>query len=535
MVTEFDAKLAGNRSADRSGDSESAPARSIRLRWIGLILAPILATAVYALIPAASFDEAGRLIGGLSHAGRAVAGMGTFMATLWVTEALPIAATALVPIALFPLLTGGEVSIKAAAAPYADKLIYLFMGGFMLALAMQQWGLHRRIALHTILLVGTRPVALVAGFMVASAFLSMWVSNTATVVMMLPIAMSVIELFRRELRRTNDPALPAEGEPFNFAICLMLGTAYAASIGGIGTLIGTPPNLLLAAFLEDYHDLEISFVRWMAIGLPLVAVFLPIAWLLLTRVVFPIRLRSIPGERGLIRRELEAQGPMSRGEWTILIVFVLTATAWITRPLLTGLTLPGGMRPLAGLTDAGIAIGAALVMFGLPVHPKRGVFLLTWKQARKLPWGILILFGGGLSLASAVRSTGVAEFIGNGVSGFYDLPVPVLILVITAAVVFLTELTSNTATTATFLPILGAVAIGLGLNPALLVVPMAIGASCAFMMPVATPPNAIVFGSGEINIPQMCKAGLWLNFIGIGLVMVLMYTVVIHVLSIQMP
>ena len=454
------------------------------------------------------------------------------MAVFWITEALPIAATALMPIALFPLLTGGAVGVDDATAPYADDLIYLFMGGFMLALGMQQWGLHRRIALHTILIVGTRPAALVAGFMIASAFLSMWVSNTATVVMMLPIAMSVIELVRRELGERHDPALPPEGEPFNFAICLMLGTAYAASIGGIGTLIGTPPNLILAAYLKDDFGLEISFARWMAVGLPLVIIFLPITWAMLTKIVFPIRMRTIPGERAVIRRELEKQGPMTRGEWAILVVFLLTATAWITRPLLFKLRLWGDFRPFAGLSDAGIAIAAAVIMFGLPVEPKKGVFLLTWRQARRIPWGILILFGGGLSLASAVKTTGVAAFIGAGVSGFHSLPVPVLVLIITSAVVFLTELTSNTATTATFLPILGAVAVGLEVSPALLVVPMAIAASCAFMMPVATPPNAIVFGSGELTIPQMCKAGFWLNLIGIALVMLLMYTLIIHVLGI---
>ena len=226
---------------------------------------------------------------------------------------------------------------------------------------------------------------------------------------------------------------------------------------------------------------------------------------------------------------------MSRGEWAVLIIFMLTAIAWMTRPLLVKIELPGGVRPLSGLSDAGIAIGAALLLFGLPIDPKRGVFVLSWGQVRKLPWGILVLFGGGLSLASAVKSTGVAEFIGHGVSGFHELPIPVLVLLITAAVVFLTELTSNTATTATFLPILGAVAVGLGVAPALLVVPMAIGASCAFMMPVATPPNAIVFGSGEITIPQMCKAGFWLNLIGIALVMLLMYAVAIYVLGIEVP
>jgi len=501
--------------------------------WIGLVLGPVLACVVYLVAPRETLDASGAVVAGLTQAGRAVAAVGTLMAVLWVTEALPIAATALIPIVLFPLLTGGSISVRSAAAPYGHDLIFLFMGGFMLALTMQRWGLHKRIALQTILLVGTEPRLLVGGFMVAAAFLSMWVSNTATVVMMLPIATSVIELVRRELHNSDDPQRPRDGQPFPFAICLLLGTAYAASIGGIGTLIGTPPNALLAAYVEKSYDKEISFAGWMIVAVPLVIVFLPATWFLLTRIVYPIRIRRIPGGRALITQERDKLGPMSRGERMVLAMFVLTAAAWITRPLLAKISFGGGLHPLAGLTDAGIAIGAAVIMFAMPVHPSRGEFLLTWKQAKQLPWGILILFGGGLSLASAVKTTGVAAFIGQSVGGLHHLPTPVLVLIVTAGVVFLTELTSNTATTATLLPILGAVAVGLGINPELMLIPMTIGASCAFMMPVATPPNAVVFASGELTIPQMCKAGLWLNLIGIALIMALTYTIVIHTLAVS--
>jgi len=512
----------------RSPFDVAEPERVAPSRWIGLVLGPLLGVVVYLALPddvpggPETFDL------GLDAAGRAVAAVGTLMAVWWVTEALPIAATALLPIALLPLVTGGLITVQEAAAPYAHPLIFLFLGGFLIALAMQRWGLHRRIAIRTILLVGTEPRVLVGGFMLAAAFLSMWVSNTATVVMMLPIALSVIELVRRELIRRGDPHAPSEGRPFPFAMCLLLGTAYAASIGGIGTLIGTPPNALLAAFIERNYNTDVSFAGWMAIGLPLVVVFLPIAWLLLTRVIYRIRIAGIPGGRGLILDELRKLGPMARGEWLVLIVFVLTATAWMTRPLLNAWSL-AGVRPLAGLTDAGIAIGASVVLFATPVHPQRGQFLLSWQQARQLPWSILILFGGGLSLASAVRHAGVAAFIGQSAGSLHHLPVPLLVLLITAAVVFLTELTSNTATTATLLPVLAAVAGGLGVEPALLLVPTAIAASCAFMMPVATPPNAVVFSSGELTIPQMCKAGLWLNLIGIGLIMALAYTIIIRV------
>lgn len=505
---------------------------NVSRRWISIGLALILAAVVYIVIPAESLNEQGKVIGGLGHAGRAVAAVAVLMATLWVTEALPLAVTALLPIVLFPLCTGGVVSIKAAAAPYSHELIFLFMGGFMIALAMQKWGLHRRIALRTVLISGTRPTSIIAGFMLATAFVSMWVSNTATTIMMLPIAMSVVELVRKELQETNDPNRPLPGQPFNFALCLMLSIAYSASIGGVSTLIGTPPNALIAAFLRENYQLEISFVKWMGITMPLVVLFLPVTWLMLTRVVFPIRIKRIPSGRELIRSELHAQGPTSRAEWMVLIVFAAAAGMWMTRPLLLRLQLPGGGRPFAGLSDAGISLTAAIVLFCLPVDLKRGVFVLTWKQAVKLPWAILILFGGGLSLAAAIKTTGVAEFIGRAVGSFQNIPVFCMVLLVSTIVVFATELSSNTATVATLAPILAAVAVGLGVSPILLIIPTAIAASFAFMMPVATPPNAIVFASGEITIPQMCKAGFWLNLVGIGLVILLMYAVVIPLMGI---
>lgn len=505
---------------------------NISRHLIGFALAVIFAVIIYILIPSESLDEKGEIVGGLSHSGRATAAVAVLMATLWVTEALPLAVTALLPIVLFPVCTAGQVSVKAAATPYGHPVIYLYMGGFIIAMAMQKWGLHRRIALHAVLLIGTRPASIVAGFMVASVFLSMWVSNTATTVMMLPIAISVVELVRKDMRQSGEPNLPAEGRPFNFAVCLMLGIAYAASIGGVSTLIGTGTNALSAAFLKENYQIEISFVKWMMLSLPLVVTFLPITWLLLTKVVFPIRIKRIPCGRELIRKALKDQGPIHRGELMVLVVFVAAALMWITRPLLVKLQLPSGLRPLAGLNDSSISIGAAVVLFCLPVDFKKGVFVMTWKQARKLPWAILILFGGGLSLAAAIQSTGVADFVGRLVSGFESIPLVVMILIITTTVIFATELSSNTATIAALGPIFAAVAVGFGVSPALFVVPATMVASFAFMMPVATPPNAIVFASGEITIPQMCKAGFWLNIVGIGLVMLLTYFVIIPVMRI---
>ena len=526
---------AGSTNSPENPHSNNGAGKAISSHacWTGLALALILALIVYLLIPAESLDETSGDIKGLARAGRATVAVVTLMATLWVTRALPIAVTALLPIVLFPLCTGGAVTVKSAAAPYGHELIFLFMGGFMISLAMQRWGLHRRIALRTILMIGTKPALIVGGLMTASALLSMWVSNTATVIMMLPIAMSVVELVKRQLRDAGDTNL-SNGKSFNFAICLMLGIAYAASIGGIGTLVGTPTNALMAAFLKDNYQIEISFAKWMAISMPLVIVFLPIAWLLLTKVIFPIRIKRIAGGRELILEELHSQGPISRGELMVLTVFIIAAIMWMTRPLLIRFQLPGGARPLVGLSDSGIAIAAAVVLFCLPVDFKRGLFVLTWQQAVKLPWGILILLGGGLSLAAAIRTTGVTEFIGRSVSSFQNLPVPVMILMVSTMVIFATELTSNVATTAALLPIFAGVAEGFGFSPLLLAIPTTIVASCAFMMPISTPPNAIVFASGEITIPQMCKAGLWLNIVGIGLMMMLMYLVVTAMFGVGM-
>jgi len=504
---------------------EPIESRSHLARWVGLTLAPLLALMVWWGMPGEMRDPSGEIL--MGQQGGVVAAIGVFMAVLWVTEALPIAATALMPIALFPLLTGGDITVKQATAPYASDVIFLFMGGFTIALAMERWGLHRRLALNIVLLVGTKPAALVAGFMIASAVMSMWVSNTATVVMMLPIALSVIALVRREIVNAGEVVPTGTGGQFNFAVCLLLGTAYGASIGGVGTLIGTPPNILMVEHLRTL-GIEVSFAKWMMIGVPFVAVFLPLAWLVLTRVAFPIKIRDIPGGRALIRRELDSQGPMSRAEAAVFIVFVVTAALWIMLPLIKMISFGAAHpAPFAGVEDSVIAIGAALVLFGLPIDWKRGVFLLTWEQAVKLPWGTLILFGGGLSLAGAVKSSGVAAYIGYGVQAMGGVPTWMLVLAVITLLVFLTELTSNTATIATFLPILSAVALGLGMVPVLLIVPATISVSLAFMMPVATPPNAIIFGSGELTIRQMCKAGMWLNIIGIVLVFVLSYLEVI--------
>jgi solute carrier family 13 (sodium-dependent dicarboxylate transporter), member 2/3/5 len=474
----------------------------------GLLLGPAV-LAVALVLPAP---------GGMSVEAWRTAAVGLLMAIWWISEAIPIPATALVPIALFPLL--GVAPVEAAASPYANPVIFLFLGGFLIAQAMQRWNLHRRIALAVISAVGTRPVPLIGGFMLAAAFLSMWVSNTATAVMMLPIGLSVVEL---ALRREGEP--DREPGDSNFAVALMLGIAYACSIGGLATLIGTPPNALLAGFMAETYGVQIGFGEWMLVGVPLAAVGLPVTWLVLTRWVYPVRMTEIPGGREAIAREVLALGSLSRGERMVATVFVLTAAAWIFRPLLEPL--------VPGLSDAGIAIVAAVVLFLLPVNLSAGEFVLNWEWARRLPWDVLILFGGGLSLAAAISRTGLAEWIGASLSGLDVLPVIGIVLVIATVIVFLTELTSNTATAAAFLPILASLAIGLGESPLLLAVPAALAASCAFMMPVATPPNAIVYGSSFVTIPQMARAGLVLNGIFILLLSLGGYLLVIMALGVE--
>ena len=492
--------------------------------WVGRVGGPLAAVAVCFLLPEGD---------GLTAEGRTVAAFGVLMAVFWMTEALPLPATSLLPLVLFPM--SGVRTFSETASPYANKFIFLFMGGFMIAKAIERWGLHRRIALVTVLAVGTEPVRLVGGFMLATAGLSMWISNTASTMLMLPIAMSSIGLLARD-RETRTPEGEDGSRPGgeNFATCLLLGVAYSASIGGVSTLIGTPPNAFMAGFLQE-KGVSIGFGQWMAVGVPLSATFLVITWLMLTRFIYPIAHKEFPGGRQLIQRELAALGPVSRGEWTVLCVFLLTALMWVVRKPLTDWTwLTEQVPAVANLNDAVIAMTGGLALFAIPVDCKRGVFALDWESAEKLPWGVLLIFGGGLSLAAAVGKCGLTEWIGGWVGGMGGLPVFAIIVAVVVIVIFLTELTSNIATTAAFLPILYGVALGLGVQEVMLIVPAALAASCAFMLPVATPPNAIVFASGHLTVGQMIRAGLWLNLIGIGLILLCIYTLAARVLGIEL-
>lgn len=433
-------------------------------------------------------------------------GLMLLMATWWSTEAIPIPATALLPIVLVPAL--GLGGIADATSPYAHPVIFLFLGGFTLGLAMQRWNLHRRIALLTLRAVGNNPKRQIAGFMAATAFLSMWVSNTATTIMMLPIGLSVMAMMEGA-----DP----EGVR-RYAVSLLLAIAYSASLGGIATLIGTPPNALLAAYLSESQGIEVGFAQWMLIGLPVSVVMLTLVWWRLTLRDFGA-LGAGVGKGEVIRDELEQLGSMSRGEKLVAMVFCLTAGAWVFRPLLSAQWMPW-------LTDTGIAIAAAISMFLIPVSAAKRTFVLDWESASKLPWGVLLLFGGGLAMAGAINSSGLADWIAQALSAAGSLPLVLMIALSVTAVLYLTEVTSNTATAAAFLPLLGALAVSQGVSPLLLTVPAAIVASCAFMMPVATPPNAIVFSSGHLQISDMIRAGFPLGIVSIIVVTLMSYGLV---------
>lgn len=471
--------------------SSTIPNYQAKHQTIGLYIGPIIA--IFMLL-APTPD-------GLSNEAWSVAAMGSLMAIWWATEAIPIAITALLPLVFFPLL--GISSIQEAATPFANKVIYLFLGGFIVAFAMQRWNLHRRIALTILQYVGGNGRSLVGGFMLVSASLSMWVMNTSTTMMLLPIAISVITVIHGTVEHLN------EKQKQDFQYALLLGIAYAATIGGMSTLVGTAPNAMLAAFMLETYDADLSFSKWMLVGIPLSLVMAPLAWVALTRWTFKVDFATNDTGRLALKKMNDDLGSISTPEIRVGIIFLLLAVAWITRPIL--ITLPG----LSALDDSSIAMAGAISLFMIPSGDKTDPVLLRWIHLEKLPWSILLLFGGGLSLAAAVSNSGLAAWLGSNLSLISDLPTTLLVMIIAVMIIFLTELTSNVATTATFLPVIGAIAIEMGINPIILAAPVTLAASCAFMLPVATPPNAIVFGSGLLNIPKMIRAGLVLNLIGI--------------------
>jgi len=499
------------------GVDEEDPKEYTKRQKIGLALGPILFILML-VVPTP---------GGMEPAAQKMAAVAFLMATWWMCESIPIPATSLLPIALFPVL--GIMKTGSATAPYASHLIFLFMGGFIIALSMQRWNLHRRIAMNIVKTVGFSPSRLIFGFMAATAVLSAFVSNTATTVMMMPIGLAIVHHVVEEGKKEGlDKEIDFSPEQFAFGLNLMLGIAYAASIGGIATLIGTPPNTVLAGYLTKTYGYEITFAKWLMVGVPLVAVFLPLCWLWLIKIANPMKLKKVPGGRDLINQELKDMGSMSKGErWTALVFFI-TALGWIFRKQI-GFIFPDPKM----VTDAAIAMIGALVLFVIPINLKKNEFVMDWHWASKMPWGVLILFGGGLSMAAGFKVTKLADWIGLQVGLLEHAPIFVLVVAVATLIIFLTELTSNTATSAMVMPILAAVAIGLGQSPLLLVIPAAVAASCAFMLPVATPPNAIVFGSGYVTIPQMVKSGFGLNILGIIITVAVTYIIVIPLFGIE--
>lgn len=443
---------------------------------------------------------------GLSDQGRDLLAATVWIGIWWVLEVLPIAATALLPIILFPLLD--TISLGDTTASYGHKYVFLYMGGFMLAVAIERWNLHRRIALNIIKLIGTNMYTIVLGFMVATAFLSMWISNTATTVMVMPMAVSII-------KQLKDNPITPQDENGIFGKMLMLAIAYSASIGGMATLIGTPPNLVFAGFVQKTYGVDVSFWQWMKFGLPVATILLVLAWLYLTRVAYPLRQGRFPGGKEEIDRLLNELGPIGKEERIVFGVFVLTAFCWITRSFLLQHFIPA-------IDDTIIAIASAVVLFALPTGKGKGS-ILRWEEAVQIPWGIILLFGGGMAIAKGFEDTGLASYIGAQMAFFDGLPLLVLLLLVITCINFLTEVTSNLATTAMMLPVLAPLALTLGIDPFVMMVACTSAASCAFMLPVATPPNAVVFGSGYLRIPDMVRSGFFMNLVSIVVLALFIY------------
>jgi sodium-dependent dicarboxylate transporter 2/3/5 len=438
---------------------------------------------------------------GLSEQGVSALAVALWVGAWWVTEAVPIAVSALLPIILFPL--SGALDLAATTVLYGHKYVFLYLGGFFLAIAIEKVNLHRRIALAVISLIGTRMRMIVLGFMVATAFLSMWISNTATSVMMLPIGLAIVAQFR------DHPDTP-ENEHEEFGKMLMLAIAYSASLGGMATLIGTPPNLVLAGIVKELYEVEINFLDWMLFAFPLSALLLIICWVYLTRFAVKLKADNFTGGVEEIKRQRKLLGKISSNEKRVLVVFVFTAFAWITRSFLLSPFLPA-------IDDTIIALIAGIALFVIPRSgAKDGV--LQWDDAKKIPWGILLLFGGGLAIAQGFKDTGLAKWLAEQLTQLEFLPLLVMTLVLVAVINFLTEVTSNLATTAMILPVLAPLAAAMGVHPYIFMVSATLAASCAFMLPVATPPNAVVFGSGYVSMSSMIRAGLGLNLICILLV-----------------
>lgn len=471
----------------------------ISLKIIGLISGPLS----FFLISQMSYQEA------LSPQAWDVLGVGAWMVIWWVTEATPIAVAALLPIVVFPVI--GVFDLSHATAPYASPIIFLFMGGFFLALGLEEYGLHKRIALNLVKLTGTSANGIIFGFMLATGFLSMWISNTASTIMMLPIAVTVINLIRQTVDNKKGLDL--------FSVSLMLGIAYSANIGGMATIIGTPPNVVFVGYAEQLLNIEIDFSKWMLIGIPISSILLIITFLILTRVLYRNKLGQMTSVTQLIDSEVTKMGKMGREEKMVAVIFGLTASMWIFKLPINNLI----GHPI--LNDTATAMIGGILMFAVPVNLKQGKGLVPWEATKRLPWGILLLFGGGMTLAKAMETTGLIQIIADLVAQ-NPMSAIFVYLILISSMLFFTELMSNVALATIYIPVVIGIANGLGMNPLLLSIPVAMAASCAFMMPISTPPNAIVFSSGHVRMKQMIKTGFILNIISVIILVIAAFTII---------
>ena len=460
---------------------------------IGLVLGPLLFILINFFVE----------LEGLSPAAQSTLASALWIAVWWITEALPISATALLPLVLFPL--NGIMGAKSVASGFAKPMIFLFMGGFILAVAIEKTNLHKRIALNIVHALGSDWIKVLLGFMLATAFLSMWISNTATAVMMLPIGMAVISQLKAE-----------EAAKRKMGQSLMLSIAYGCSIGGMATIIGTPTNVIFTQIASDLYGENITFAQWIAVGLPFSLLALFVAWFYLAKVAYRVSVEGIPGGKATIKAQLSALGPMGYQEKMVAVVFVFMALSWILGSLVLKKFVPG-------ISDMGIAIAGALLLFIIPSGHKDGKGILDWKTAEGIPWGVLLLFGGGLALADGFKVSGLSVWLGGHLTVFGTLPIFLLLFAIIFVVNFLTEITSNVATASMLMPVLAGLAFSIDVHPYVLMVGATLAASCAFMLPVATPPNAVVFGSGLLSIRDMIRVGFWMNIISVLLAAILIY------------
>ncbi len=469
---------------------------------IGLVLGPLL----FALTLLFFAPE------GLSFEARAVLATTLWVAVWWITEAIPIPATSLLPIFLLPVT--GALDTGTVTSAYGDDIIFLFLGGFFIATAMEKWNLHKRIALAIIAFVGTSTQRILLGFMIATAFLSMWVSNTASVMMMVPMALAITAQVASSLK-----GKPEANDIPIFEKALIFGVGYAGTIGGLGTLIGTPPNIILAAQARQLFDVDITFASWMMIGVPLVVVLIAIAWVYLGRVAFRMSIKGLPGGKAMIQQERHALGKISFEEKAVAAIFSFAAFMWITRGFIWTDLLPQ-------ITDGMIAVLATVLLFVIPTSGEKTSRVLDWKDSVNIPWGILLLFGGGLAIAAGFRGTGLSEWMGTQLTVLDGFHLLIIIASATLLILFLTEITSNTATATMILPVVAALALALDIHPFALMIPCAMAANCAFMLPVGTPPNAIIFATNKLTILDMVKTGAAMNLIASLLIVLAVYFLV---------